>query len=257
MRGARAARADRPVPPRAAADADVRAAAHAAGGDRQRDERRAGPARRSPTSTSYLGFVVPGTIIQGALLAGLTSGHGAGHRHRVRLLRPAARRARAPHEPRARAGWPGRSASPSCSRRSSCSSRCCSARATRAGSRRRRWRDRALAAITAVGHRRHRGRASRCAPARCRCCRASSRSSSCCCSRRPRSSRASCSRRSLRDLAAVQPAHLRRRGGARAAHRRPDRSATRWPGCSRPRRARGRHDRARDAARSRERLRHD
>ena len=56
------------------------------------------PRTSTPTSASSC----PGTLIQGALLAGLTSGHGARRRHRVRLLRPAARRAGAAHEPRAR-----------------------------------------------------------------------------------------------------------------------------------------------------------
>ena len=49
--------------------------------------------RGFPDVGSYLAFVVPGTLIQGALLAGLTSGAALRGRHRVRLLRPAADRA--------------------------------------------------------------------------------------------------------------------------------------------------------------------
>ena len=116
--------------------------------------------------------------MQGALLAGLTAGIALAGRHRVRLLRPAARPRR-------------------CTARASSSAALVGTLGAR-GRCRRSWfllialvfgarypggvagrarRAIVLARADRGGHRRPRVRRSRCAPARCRCCRASSRSS--------------------------------------------------------------------------------
>ncbi|CAA9521023.1 MAG: hypothetical protein AVDCRST_MAG45-2500, partial [uncultured Solirubrobacterales bacterium] len=91
-----------PVPPRAAAHADVRAPAHAPRGDRERHGSRAGaarlPRRRLLPRLRRSGHDHPGHAAGRAHRR-----HRLCGRHRGRLLRPPARRARAPREPRPRA----------------------------------------------------------------------------------------------------------------------------------------------------------
>ncbi|CAA9504755.1 MAG: hypothetical protein AVDCRST_MAG30-2133, partial [uncultured Solirubrobacteraceae bacterium] len=99
-RRARAPRAERAVPPRAAPDADLRAPPHAPRGDHERDERRAGAARL-PRHRLLHRVHRPRDAAAGRAARGPHDGHRPRLGHRVRLLRPAARRARAPHEPRA------------------------------------------------------------------------------------------------------------------------------------------------------------
>ena len=240
--GARPARAERAVPPRAAADADVRAPARAARGDLQRHQRRPGAAR------------VPGRRVLHRVRRPRHRGPGhdprrADHRdrdgggHRVRLLRPAADGAGAPHQPRGRAPVRHVRARRCCRRRGSCSSRCCSARATRAACPRSSRRSASPASPRSAwaGSRRR----SRCAPARCRCSRACSRSCSCSCSPRRRSSRRSCCRRCCSAISVFNPLTYVVEAHPRAAQRR--RGARQPVGGARGRlRAGGRRDRHRD-----------
>ena len=129
-----------------------------------------------PDVESYLAFVVPGHDHPGHDPRRADGRDRDGLGHRVRLLRPPARRARAPHEPRARAARRHARALACCRRRSSCSSRCCSARRSPAASRacwpRSCWPPSRRSPWAACRRR------SRCGPARCRCCRACSRSCS-------------------------------------------------------------------------------
>ncbi len=201
--------------------------------------------RGFPDVGSYLAFVLPGTIIQGALLAGLTSGTALAGDIEFgffdRLLAAPVRRTSLVLG--RQAGTLGLSV---------LQSSFFLAVAYVFGARYPGGIVAILAAIVLPRSPRSGSAASRarsrCAPARSRCCRRSSRSCSCCCSPRPRSSRATCSRPRCATVAAYNPLTYvveAVRGLLQDDHgaRRPAARGSPPPCCSRSRRPRSRRSR--------------